>query len=98
MANLTTVPEELFVALATVKPFLDTTGRVFFRDGQVHTTTENEVGASYAVPGIGTDGIYNLKMLSLLEPVAKQIDFTCYPEPLLFYGERLRGAIIGQRT
>jgi hypothetical protein len=36
-------------------------------------------------------------MLKLLEGVATHADFTRYPNPTLFFGDRLRGAIIGMR-
>jgi hypothetical protein len=36
-------------------------------------------------------------MLMLLKGKIKQADFTTYPSPCVFYGERMRGAIIGMR-
>lgn len=92
------VPARLFEALETLKPFTDINGRIFFSEERVFTHQEEELGADYKVEGLQGKGIYRIEMLRLLEGVATTIDFTLYPEPLLFYGERLRGAIIGYRA
>ncbi len=97
-SNTIPVPEELFKGLANVKPFVEKDGRVYFRNGAVTTSPEDDLGASYVVEGLHNEGIYNIKMLELLDGVANRVDFTAYPDPLMFYGDRLRGAIIGQRS
>jgi len=92
------VPEELFPALEAVKPFVEKDGRVYFKEGGwVTTSPDDGLGASYEVPGLHPEGIYHVKMLELLNGAATKVDFARYPEHLIFYGERLRGAIIGQR-
>lgn len=96
--NPVAVPGELFNALEHVKPFLEKDGRIYFRNGAVCTTTTDDTGASYDVPGLADQGIYSLNMLALLNGVADKVDFAAYPNPLLFYGSRLRGAIVGQRA
>lgn len=98
-SNPTTTDARIFEALLTLKPFVDKMGRVFISDGVLSTSMEAGVeGASYEIPGLPFAGIYNIEMLSLLKDVAVQSDFTLYPDPCLFYGERLRGAIIGMRN
>lgn len=97
-ATTVAVPEELFTALEHVKPFVEKDNRVYFRNGAVCTSTEEGIGASYDVTGLAAEGIFNINMLGLLNGVAEKIDFTAYPRPLLFYGSRLRGAIVGQRA
>lgn len=92
------VPPELFTALATVKPFVAKDNRVYFRNGSVCTSERDDIGASFAVDGLVSDGIYNINMIALLEGVAEKIDLAAYPAPLLFYGDKLRGAIVGQRA
>lgn len=89
------VPENLFDGLEALKPFLEKQGLVYFRDGLLHTSISDTDGASYEVPGLAQEGCYKLAMLSLLKNVAKTIDFSSYPKPCIFYGDRLRGAIIG---
>ncbi|QFR59683.1 hypothetical protein P6F33_gp82 [Pseudomonas phage Quinobequin-P09] len=47
--------------------------------------------------GFPFEGVYQIEMLKLLKDVAQKIDFSAYPNPCLFYGDRLRGAIVGMR-
>lgn len=96
--NAAPVPEGLFEALDMVKPFLDADGAVHFAGGCVRTSTEEELGGVCEVPGLPDTGIYRHAMLKLLDGVAQQIDFAAYPAPLIFYGDRLRGAITGMKA
>lgn len=95
----TPVSEELFKGLDTILPFADAAGRVYIKNGLLLTQPHPEVedGAQYAVDDIGTEGLYQIKMLSLLKGVATHADFSRYPDPVLFFGDRLRGALIGMR-
>lgn len=97
-ANPVAVPEALWEALETVKPFVEADNRIYFRDGAVRTSTRDDLGASFDVEGLPEEGVFNIKMLALLAGVAEKIDFAAYPAPLLFYGDKLRGAIVGQRA
>ena len=63
----------------------------------MHTHEDINEGASFDIDWPYNDSIFSLDMLKLLEGVAKQVDFSTYPAPCMFYGERLRGAIIGMR-
>lgn len=93
-----TVDQRIFEALTTIKPFADKMGRVFISDGTLSTSQDANVeGASYEIPGLPFAGIYNIEMLNLLKGIATHADFTTYPQPCLFYGQKLRGAIIGMR-
>lgn len=92
------VPEGLFAGLAALKAFLAKENLVYFRDGHLHTAQEDAAGASYAVPGLPEQGLYHAKMLGLLEGVATTIDLAAYPAPCLFYGDGIRGAILGRRA
>lgn len=95
----TPFPEEFFTGLANIKPFLDEGGRVYFHDGAIATThtPQSGIGAYQRVPGLDEGGIYTHAMLTLLDGVATQIDFSLYPRQCIFYGDNLRGAIIGMR-
>ena len=93
--NPTPIDERLYEALDTVKPFVDKLERVYIGDGILRTTLIEGEGASYELPGYQYDGVYQLPMLKLLQGVAHKIDFTTYPKPCIFYGDKLRGAIIG---
>jgi hypothetical protein len=91
------VPSGLFEGLAALKPFVGAHGLVYIHDAvlQTHTGTDED-GASYRVEDLPGSGIFNLAMLTLLHGVADRVDFTRYPDPLIFYGPSVRGAIIGR--
>lgn len=88
----------LFEGLEKIKHFLDPKlPRVFFRGDRMLTHTTEGEGADYEVEGLGMTGVYNAGMLELLHGSADRADFTLYPKPAMFFGDRLRGAIIGMR-
>lgn len=89
----TPVPEELFHALKTVAKF--TEDKVYFRGGKVCSSGSEYEGAEFEVDGLGAKGIYSYDAIKLLEGVAKTIDFTLYPNPVIFYGDNIRGALLG---
>lgn len=96
-ANPTPIDARIFEGLAVVKPFVDKLGRVIFRDGGMHTHTKDSEGASFSIDGLQVEGVYNLEMMELLQGVATTIDLTTYPQPCMFFGENMRGAIVGMR-
>lgn len=96
-SNATSINPQLFEGLTVVKPFADKIERVYFGDGSIATHTVEDEGAGYEVEGLPSGGIYSISMVQLLEGVAKTIDWNLYPEPCLFFGERVRGAIVGMR-
>lgn len=98
-SNPQIVPEGLFEALEDLSPFTDKLERVYFKDdGRVTTHITDEEGAAVDVPSLaGLNGCYNQKHLLLLKDVADKIDFSAYPQPCIFYGGKIRGAIIGMR-
>lgn len=93
------VPEGLFDALERLRPHSDKMGRVFFEEGRL--LVKNDAGEERAgceVEGCKvTSGIYQIEMVRLLEGVATSIDMSTYPKPCIFYGDKLRGALIGMR-
>lgn len=97
-AAMLPVPEGLFEGLRVVKPFADKLGRVLMGGGMLRTHDAEGEGAVYELPSFQYAGVYNAEMLELLEGVATSADFTTYPKPCHFYGDRLRGAIIGMKT
>ncbi len=88
----------LFVALEKIKSFCDKFGRVWIKGGVVSTHENLSEGASYEVPTMQHDGIYNIEMLSKLNGSAVTIDWSQYPSACLFQGDHLRGAIIGMKS
>lgn len=92
------VPAELWPAITKLNRLSDGSNRIYIDHGLLTTHTEEEVGGSVEVDGLEFQGCYNIAMLSLLEGVVTHADFTLYPEPALFFGSRLRGAIVGMRS
>lgn len=92
------IKENLFEALEAIKPFTDKIGRVYILDGTVNSGLTKEEGASYNLEGAGFEGVYQIHILELLRGVVQSIDFSTYPKPCQFFGDRLRGAIIGLKT
>ncbi len=99
--NVTSAPEpidpQIFVGLKTISSFVDKIGRVLFHEGKMTTHESADEGASFDCSAPLPEGVYSLEMLSLLEDVATTADWSLYPKPVMFFGERLRGAIIGMR-
>jgi hypothetical protein len=91
----TPIDVRLFDGLRILKGFSDKTGRVFLQNGVLRTHRDEGEGATYEVDGLGVEGCYQIQMLDLLDGVATHVDWSPYPGPALFFGERLRGAIIG---
>lgn len=96
------LPAELFDGLEKLEPFTDKMGRVFIENGVLSTIPFGsgqpvDEGAYFELPNLPFNGIYQVKMLMLLKDVAQQADLSMYPAPCVFYGERLRGAIIGMK-
>lgn len=95
-SNASPLPEDFFAGLATVKGMADGAARVYMVDGALRTHTDPDEGAAYEIE-LPAEGLYNMHMLGLLEGVVNTIDLTRYPLPALFFGEKLRGAIIGMK-
>jgi len=95
-SNPQPLPAGFFEALATIKGMADGAKRVYMMGGALRTHANTEEGAAYELD-LPCDGLYNLHMLGLLEGVVKTIDLTLYPGPALFFGDYLRGAIVGMR-
>lgn len=91
------IPPTLFEGLESLRPFTDKLGRVFLKSGFMHTHEDINEGASFDIDWPYADAIFNLEMLNLIKGVAKTVDFSDSLQPCLFYGDRLRGAIIGMR-
>lgn len=94
-SNPQLIPEGLFEGLEFLKNFTDDLETIYFSDGRMHTHREEGVGASYEIAALHDEGIFRRGMLAKLEGAATAVDFSLYPQPLMFYGDRLRGAIVG---
>lgn len=104
----TRIPDDVFIGIENLKPFADKMGRLIIRDGVMHTHEDIGDGAAFEsewckcpedqpLEGVRAPSVFNIHMFALLEGVATSADFTRYPDPTLFFGERLRGAMTGLR-
>jgi len=90
------LPVELYSALEAMKPFTNKDGVAWFYNEKVSTSEDGSEGAEYEVENFPGFGIYQVDMFLLLKNLIKTIDLTLYPRPALFFGENLRGAIVGR--
>lgn len=91
------IDERIFAGLESVKSFVDKMGTIFLMPEELRTHFDEQEGAGFAMEGFGFEGKYNIEMLNLLKGTAATIDWTAYPGPCIFQGDRIRGAIIGMR-
>ena len=92
------IPDGFFSGLSDLAPFLDDLERIFFKEGELTTSQTEGLGAAAKVAGVPSQGCYNYHQLHKLDGVADSVDFEAYPKPCLFYGDKLRGAIVGIRS
>ena len=91
-----TVDDILWDAVDGLKPFMDEkSSAVYFRDGELATSTAELDGVVFEVPGVIAGPIFSIHQLRLLRGVAEKLDLTMFPAPCLFFGERTRGVVIG---
>lgn len=88
---------EFFEALEDLKPFVDELGKIHFLKNYITTDKTGEGGAFMEMNFILPEGAYNIEQLMSLRPIATAIDFGLYPQPCLFFGDNIRGAIVGMK-
>ncbi len=97
-ANAAPFPESLFESIETLVPFVEEVPKIHFRpDGSIATSIHDGQGATVEVPAFGAIGTFNIHQFLLLKGVAAKIDLTRYPAPSIFYGDLIRGAIVGMK-
>lgn len=96
----TEIDPAFFEAVDTLKPFLEDSGTLYLSADKVSTSKTEGEGTSIECPATGQAEMqaYHHRQLALLGEVAKTIDWTAYPRPCMFRGEKLRGALVGQRV
>ncbi len=92
------IPQGFFAALENLHPFCGKNGAVYLSQEGISTSAVAGEGASVALPmQLKEPIVFNAEKLLLLSGVAQVLDVTLYPKPCLFYGDQIRGAIIGLR-
>jgi hypothetical protein len=96
-SNPKPIAENFFHALQSIKPFVNKQNEVYFRNGAIWTSHDDEgSAASYELLDFQHKGCYALPMLELLKGTMHSIDLSLYPAACMFFGDNLRGAIIGR--
>lgn len=98
MCNHTEIEPALWEACERLRKFTEPKmgDAIYFENGEAFTHRDRECGSSFLCESVRWTGIYNRNMLMLIQPLAKTADFTHWPRPCYFFGERLRGAIVGR--
>lgn len=96
-SNQVQIPEGMFEAIDDLVPFVDDLERIFMAQGVLSTSQTEGVGAAIEVAEIQHEGCYNYKQLLLLRRNIQTVDFSTYPRPCVFYGPKIRGALVGVR-
>jgi len=95
-ANPVAVPEDFFRGLEDLKPFVDKFNRIIMEPGLMRThSLEFEEGAAFELDWITNKSTFSLPMLQKLHGVATKMDLSAYPNPCQWYGEDVRGVIVG---
>lgn len=86
------------VALDQLAPFLDgKSAPVYFRPDGLATSPHEEDGAIVAGE-LPAGPIFTASQLKLVIEAADAIDWSAYPAPVPFTGDRMRGVILGRRA
>jgi DNA polymerase III sliding clamp (beta) subunit (PCNA family) len=97
VANPIEIHPEFFNAIESISSFTDKINNVYFKTNEITSQRDGgEEGASYALDNFPYRGAYALPMLELLNGTVEKIDWSLYPKPCIFYGDNMRGAIIGR--
>lgn len=96
--NAQPIPEGFFDAVTRLDAFAEKSNRLHLRGGIVATSEYDDNGALVELDDFGGIGCHFLSQMAKLAPVATSIDFSLWPSPCLFFGDMLRGAIIGMRV
>ena len=86
----------LFDAVDRLAPF-GKDGRVYLRPELVTTSLAEGEGAQMELPGLDADGCFHMEQIVALRDLASSIDWTMYPTPCIFFGDNVRGALVGIR-
>ena len=95
--SLTKLEPYFFEDIRTLEKFGDSLQRCYFKEGLISTSANPEEGASVECAMVNEGGCFNSRLLLSLEGVANTVDFSTYPKPSPFFGDSLRGVILGYR-
>jgi hypothetical protein len=90
------LPDGFFPALEKLRPFMSERGQVYIFPDKLATSQTEGDGASVDIE-TGITALFHLEQLQLLQSVMHRIDLSSYPSPSPFFGNKLRGVIVGLR-
>lgn len=88
--------EGLIEAHKEITPFLEDSGAIYFRNAGLATTRYPDTGAHILVDGLPEGLCFTHRILGLALNVAHSIDWSDKGRAHAFYGESLRGRIMGR--
>lgn len=91
------LPEGFEDALGRLAGFTGKENRLYLRGNIVATSDTEGVGALVELDDFGGVGIHFISEMLKVAEIAETIDFGQWPSPCMFYGDMLRGAIVGMR-
>ena len=92
--NAWSLPPEFYNGVRAVASFNDE-GFVTFKKNELASQAAEGTGASYAVLGLPAGPVFNSKYLLMIEPLAKSVDWQVEPGKAAFFGDNLRGVMLG---
>lgn len=92
--------EGFFDAVDKLKPFLNEHNSIYLSDNGISTCQRPGEGSSIDMPmtGVSVMQAYSHQQLRILGKVAETINWSSYPGPCMFTGDKLRGVVVGQRV
>lgn len=91
--NPSEINQSLEEGLIAIKDFSERV--VIFKSNLLATHSEDNEGATFEIESFDFPGKYQIESLLLALKVSKRVDWNLYPSPALFFGDNLRGAIVG---
>jgi DNA polymerase III sliding clamp (beta) subunit (PCNA family) len=96
-SNQTPIPEGFHEAVEDLSQFGDEISRLYFLGDKISTTPSGIEGAIVEVAGMPEEGCFSAQFLCLLKGVATTFDMDAYPKPCAFFGDKIRGVMMGVR-
>jgi len=89
------IPDHFYEAVEAVAGFSENDS-VYFRDRAFWSHADASAATSFEIEGLPTGPIFAGKYLKMLQGVAERIDFQTYPSMAYFFGENVRGVVMGR--
>lgn len=91
------LPEGFFEGLKKIHSLADDNIVHFEENGFVVMDSQKTPAGSYELQGLKTGAKFNIEYLLTLEPAFKQVDFEAVAGRVFFFGELMRGILMGLR-